>query len=102
MFPHASQKCLLVRPCQEVLKSISQHVNKGKLLLELERARICHSPFNRNPSFESLLGSPCDHLWDDIHPCDLKGLLCHANGHRSGSTRQIEQRPTKLASQPLS
>ncbi len=95
MFPDASQQRFLVCSGQKMLKGISQHVNKWKLLLEMERARICHYPLNRDPLRKSLLGGPFDHLWYDIHPCDLKTLFRHANGHRSGSTRQIKQRPTK-------
>jgi len=97
MFPHACQERFLVRSRQKVLKGIAQHVNKGKLLLQVERARICHHPLNRDSLRMSLLGSPCDHLWDDIHPGDLEAKLRHANSHRSGTTREIKQRSTKLA-----
>src|ERR1051326_3817855 len=46
VFPHARQQRFMVCSGEKVLKGIAQHVNQGKLLPEVERARICHRPVN--------------------------------------------------------
>src|SRR5204862_948717 len=89
MFPHASQHRFLVRSRQKELKDIFQHVNKRKLLLELERACISHHPLNGERTFSRFLACLRNHFWHDIHPRDLIARLRHAQGHTSRSTRQV-------------
>src|SRR6266568_8682774 len=98
MFPDSRQQRFLVLSRQKELKNIFQHVNERKLLLEVERARISHHPVNRDGLLSRLLAGPIDHLWHDIHTHDLIALRSHAKGHASCSTRQIQQRPSKLVS----
>src|SRR5713226_3405354 len=93
MFPDASQHRFLVRSRQKELKDIFQHVDKGKLLLEMERARISHHPLNRDGLLRRLLTRSRNHFWCDIHTRHLIAKLRHAMGHTSRSTRQIQQRP---------
>jgi len=95
-FLDACQHRFLVRSRQKMLKGMPSILNKWKLLLELERAGICHHPLNRDTLRLSLLGGQFDHLCYDIHSCDLIALFRHTNGHRSGSTREIKQRPPSL------
>src|SRR6266566_5875828 len=95
MFPHSRQHRFLVLSRQKELKNIFQHVNEWEAPLEVERARISHYPLNRDGLFSRLLAGPFDHLWNDIHTCDLIALRSQAKGHASCSTCQIQQRPTK-------
>src|SRR6266446_4432352 len=97
MFPDASQHRFLVLSRQKELKDIFQHVNERKLLLEMERARISHHPFNGDGTLSRFLARSRNHFWHDIHTCDLIALRSHAKGHTSGSTRKIQKRPSKRA-----
>src|SRR5437588_13132453 len=87
MFPDASQHRFLVLSRQKELKDIFQHVNERKLLLEMERARISHHPFNRRALLRRLLVGPCDHLRGDIYTRHLIAKSRHAKCHTSRSTR---------------
>src|SRR6266566_1778119 len=89
MFPDSCQHRFLVLSRQKELKNIFQHVNEWKLPLEVERARISHHPVNRDGLLRRLLAGPFDHLWNDIHTCDLIALRSQAKGHASCSTRKI-------------
>src|SRR5207302_7372171 len=89
MFPHSRQHRFLVLSRQKELKNIFQHVNEWKLPLEVERTRISHHPLNRDGLLRRLLAGPFDHLWNDIHTCDLIALRSQAKVHASCSTRQI-------------
>ena len=87
VFAHASQQPLLVLARQKELKGVFQHVNKAKLLLKRECARIGDHKLNRETLLRRLLPRPCDHLRRDIDAGDLIAELSHAQGHASGSTR---------------
>src|SRR5260370_11834523 len=93
MFPDARQQRFLVLSRQKELKNIFQHVNKRKLLLEMERACISHHPVNRDGLLHRLLARSRNHFWCDIHTCDLVAFCSHAKGHASSSTRQIQKPP---------
>src|SRR5258708_1139481 len=61
MFPHASQQCFLVFARQKELKGVPQHVDEGKLLLELERTCISHHPVNGDRTFSRFLACLRNH-----------------------------------------
>src|SRR6266568_5084424 len=97
MFPDSRQHSFLVLSRQKELKNIFQHVNVWKLLLEMERTRISHHPFNGDRTLSRFLARSRNHFWCDIHTRNLIAKRRHAKGHTSRSTRQIQQRPSKRA-----
>ena len=95
MRPHARQHRFVIFPRQQELEGVHQHKDERKLLLNVERARVCDDPFNRDRAFRRFPARMSDHLRHDVHPCDRVAQQRQVYRHAPGAAGEIKQRASE-------
>src|SRR5207248_5250518 len=86
VLPHTLEHGSLVAAREKQRKGVSQHINEGKVLLELERTGISDDPLHGDTVLACFVASPFDHRGTDIYARHLISLLCETKSYASRST----------------